>query len=84
MRSEKTPDAYTDAISRSTHLVKAKCLGVRLESLLVILLAFLDEPEDVPAYVGGEVIADTLLDQLKTLVAAPHVCQDETLHAERF
>lgn len=80
----KAPDAYTDAISRSTHLVETKCLSVGLEGVLIVLLAFLDEPEDVPAYVGGEVIADTLLDQLKALVAAAHVGQDEALHAERF
>ena len=67
-----------------SHLVKAQRLGVRLQSLLIVFLALLDEAKDVPTYVRSEIEADALLHELETFVAPPEMCQDESLHTQGF
>jgi hypothetical protein len=59
-----------------THLVKPQCLRVRLEGLLVVLLAFLNEAEDMPTDMGCQIEAHTLLNQLKSFLAFAHVRQN--------
>lgn len=66
------------------YLVEFESLGVGLEGLFVVFLALLDEAEDMPADMRGEVKTHALLDEVDALVAPAHVDEDETLHAERL
>ncbi len=64
-----------------THFVEPQCLGIRLESFVIVPVALLNEPKDMPAYVGREIELDPLFDEVDAFVSSSHVCEHETLHA---
>ena len=71
-------------VGQMTHGVEAECLGVAFEGLGVVLLALVDEAEDVPADVRCQVQPDALLDEIGALLSPAHVGDYEALHAHRF
>ena len=75
---------YALGKASGSDLVKAQCLSIGFEGLLVVFLALLDEAKDVPTYVRSEIEADALLHELETFVAPPEMCQDESLHTQGF
>lgn len=66
------------------HLVYLECHGVGLEGFFVVVFALLYECPDVPTYVGLEVLAHAILDEVYACFTLAEVDQDEALHAHRF
>ena len=75
---------YALGKASGSDLVKAQCLSIGFEGLLIVFLALLDEAKDVPTYVRSEIEADALLHELETFVAPAEMGKDESLHTQGF